>query len=137
MFNVYTEAVMQFALIAECLTCLKPFMQTFHEGFAAQDGPHYWGNLSASHPNSRNRSNEGTKNSKTGVVVVQKEGPIWNRYGRRGYGDDMELRTDVSGFSTRIEGRRTERVRADDDMELLPASNIHVQKTTIVSGAYQ
>lgn len=58
---------------------------------------------------------------------------MWNRYSRRGYGDDIELRTDVSGFSTRIEGRRADRVRADDDQELLPSSNIHVHKVTTMS----
>jgi hypothetical protein len=135
MINVYTQAVMQFALIADCLTCLKPFMQTFEEGFAPGHAPHYWGDLAASHSNSHTRSGGGTKEGKgRGIQVWQKEAPVWKRYSRRGHDDDMELRTDISGFSTRIEGRKAERgVRSEDDMELLPSSNIHVQKTTTMS----
>ena len=132
MAGVYTEAAMSFALVAECLTCLKPFLRTFDEGFAPGNAPHYWGDLSQSQTHSGNRSGGGSKPSKPGVMVWQKEAPAWKKYsGRRANNDDMELRTDVSGFSTKIEGRRG--VRAEDDMELLPASDIRVQKSMTMS----
>jgi len=42
MVNIFTQAVLHFAIIAECLTCLRPLMQTFHEELQLETRD-YWG----------------------------------------------------------------------------------------------
>lgn len=137
MVYIYTEAVMHFALIAECLTCMKPLMQTFHEGLAPGDsnGQHYWGSLDQTKVTSprSNLSGSGDKSAKKGVQVFQREVPSWRSSSIR---DRLDLRSDHSGFSTRVESKRYDRgTRAeDDDMELLPVDNtIRVQQTRTVT----
>lgn len=138
MANIFTQAVMHFALIAECLTCLKPLMQTFHEGILQGfNGQHYWGGLDitrATQPRS-NISGSGDKNIKKGVQVFQREVPSWRSSSLR---DRMDLRSDHSAFSIKVESRRVDRAAGheDDDMELLPVSNanwIHQTRTISVT----
>jgi hypothetical protein len=46
MVNIFTQLAMHFALFAECLTSLRPFMQSFHEGYDAEDSDtNYWAGL--------------------------------------------------------------------------------------------
>lgn len=142
--QIFTQTAMHFALIAECFTCLRPFMQTFHEGLAPGNSNSYWGGLShTSQPGASNAS--GTENDmKKHMRVTAKQlhdGEGETRgYKRRYRNNDgsMQLRTDRSGFSTRCESERHGHDEwangGDDDIELLPTNrSIHVRQTTTMS----
>ena len=129
MVNYFTQAAMHFSLIAECFTCLKPFLQTFHEGFAISDGgDDYWGGLSGNMSGQRsNPMSNGSNAEKSSKRPKLSQREISH--------DSVKLRTDRSGFSTRIESERRNhhKSRGEDDIELLPNSNIWVQQTTTLS----
>ena len=145
MVQVFTQTAMHFALIAECLTCLRPFMQTFHEGLAPGNSNNYWAGLSHnSQPVSGNASGAENDLKKHMRVTAQQLSDGENSkpgYKRRYKGEDgsMQLRSDRSGFSTRCESKRNQddewtSGHGDDDIELLPTNrSIHVRQTTTMS----
>lgn len=144
---VFTQTAMHFALISECLTCLKPFMQTFHEGLAPGNSINYWGGLSehTSQPGASNASGVGEKDLKKHMRASAKQLSSDEHsqpgYKRRYRGDDgkMQLRSDHSGFSARVDARRPRgddewMSGGDDDIELLPTNrSIHVKQTMTMS----
>lgn len=150
MASIFTQTAMHFGLIAECLTCLRPFMQTFHEGLAPANSTNYWAGLSqVSQPGGMSNVSGGAeKDLKNHMRVTAKQIPDTDggkgrrRYTRGGSDDGaMPFRSDRSGFSTRIESQRHHHLRdewasenGDDDIELLPTNrSIHVRHTTTIS----
>lgn len=139
--EIFTQAAMHFALVSECLTCLRPFMQTFHEGLAPGTGMNYWGGLSqVSQP--RSKASGGESDLKRHIRVVANRVPgdeDHQQSGRWQRGDEgnFQLRGDHTGFSAQIESRRNDDEWASagsDDIELLPSSrNIHVRKSMTMS----
>lgn len=151
MAAIFTQTAMHFGLVAECLTCLRPFMQTFHEGLAPGNSTNYWAGLSqVSQPGGMSNISGGAeKDLKSHMRVTAKqipdtEGGKGRRRFMRGGSDDgaMPFRSDRSGFSTRIESQRNRHHcrddgwtsgNGDDDIELLPTNrSIHVRHTTTI-----
>jgi hypothetical protein len=134
--NILAQMVMHWALVSECLTCLKPFLQTWHEGVPTDSNtPQYWGPLSNS------ASNHGTHQS-----GAEKSNPRMSALARIQHTAKEEregalkLRSDDSGFSTKIASQRRGSsaawtVETDDDIELLPASSIRVRMTTTMTSS--
>jgi hypothetical protein len=134
--NILAQMVMHWALVSECLTCLKPFLQTWHEGVPTDSNtPQYWGPLSNS------ASNHGTHQG-----GAEKSNPRMSALARIQHTAKEEregalkLRSDDSGFSTKIASQRRGSsaawtVETDDDIELLPASSIRVRMTTTMTSS--
>lgn len=122
MVNILAQIAMHWALISECLTCLKPFLQTWHDGAAPQsEQSQYWGALSNMMSNSSAMGkSEGNRSSK--AYATADDG-------------DLKLRADLPGFSTKIASERTKKFVSEneDDIELLPASRIRVTTTLTTS----
>jgi hypothetical protein len=129
--------IMHWALISECLTCLKPFLQTWHDGVSTDSNtPQYWGALSnlTSNHSANQRSGVGKSNSRIGALGRTQH---TDKDGREGA---LKLRSDDSGFSTKIASQRRGSSAAwtaetDDDIELLPASSIRVRMTTTMTSS--
>lgn len=114
---------MHWSLIAECLTCLKPFLQTWHEGVPPEsEQSQYWGALSnmMSNSSAAGKSRDHGQSRTTKVTAS------------RGDDGDLKLRTDHPIFSTKIASDRKTpwTSEAEDGIELLPASRIRVRTTT-------
>lgn len=144
MVHVFTQTAMHFALVSECLTCLRPFMQTFHEGLAPGNSNGYWGGIShTSNPGVSNASgaeNELKKHMRVTASQIRDSEDASGGYKRRHKGHDgsMQLRSDRSGFSARCESKRDVddgwTTAGDDDIELLSTNrSIHVRQTTVLS----
>lgn len=122
--NTLIQLALHWAMVSECLTCLKPFLQTWHDGVPGDAStPRYWGTLSNTHSQpSKGRS--GLEKSKKRISRAHQATE-----------DDsgaLKLRADDSGFSTNIASERkgsTWMPEADDDIELLPAKSIRVTTT--------
>ncbi|OQO02776.1 hypothetical protein B0A48_11058 [Cryoendolithus antarcticus] len=130
--NILTQIVMHAALISECVTCLKPFLQTFHEGVAIPGGGStYWGALTNVSQMPQSKSG-GTQDSRRSRIKFAERSWQENsgNHGLRPLADRATITTKI--MSERKE-RRSQRVEGDDDIELLPSSAIHVQRTTTVS----
>ncbi|KAK6418478.1 hypothetical protein LTR95_017185 [Oleoguttula sp. CCFEE 5521] len=130
--NILTQIVMHAALISECVTCLKPFLQTFHEGVAIPGGGStYWGALTnvSQMPQSKSGGTQGSRRSRIKFAERSWQESSGN-HGLRPLADRATITTKI--MSERKE-RRSQRVEGDDDIELLPSSAIHVQRTTTVS----
>jgi hypothetical protein len=134
--NILAQMIMHWALISECLTCLKPFLQTWHDGVPTDSNtPQYWGalsNLTNSH--SAHQSGAGKSNSRVGALGRTQQ---TDKEGREGA---LKLRSDDSGFSTKIASQRRGSSAAwtaetDDDIELLPTSSIRVRMTTTMTSS--
>lgn len=114
---------MHWALIAECLTCLKPFLQTWHEGIpSGNDQPQYWGALS----NTTNDLSAAERSRNLGNLRAKKSTGDHNEDG------ELKLRSDLPFFLTKITSDRNETRIADteDGSELLPGRSIRVRTTT-------
>ncbi|KAM0714980.1 hypothetical protein Q7P37_009445 [Cladosporium fusiforme] len=123
MANILAQLAMHWALISECLTCLKPFLQTWHDGAAPEsEQSQYWGALSNMMSNSSAMGNSGNNRSSKAYTSAKDNG-------------DLKLRADLPGFSTKIasERKRTYPSDAEDDIELLPSSGIRVTTTLTTS----
>jgi hypothetical protein len=135
--NILAQMIMHWALISECLTCLKPFLQTWHDGIPTDSNtPQYWGalsNLTGSH-SAHQRSGAEKSNSRLGVLGKTQQTDKEEREGA------LRFRSDDSGFSTKIASQRRGSSAAwtaetDDDIELLPASSIRVRTTTTMTSS--
>lgn len=139
---VLTQIAMHFALIAECLTCLRPFMQTFHEGLAPGNSNNYWAGLSHTSNPGASQASGTERDMKKHIRVTAEQIPDsednagYKRRYRSGDGN-MQLRSDRSDFSTRCESKRDVDdgwMVGDDDIELLPTHrSIHVRQTMTMS----
>lgn len=113
---------MHWALIAECLTCLKPFLQTWHGGVPPEsEQSQYWGALS----NMMSSSNGAGKSRDHGSSRRQETTDD------RGNDGELKPRADLPAFSTKIASDRKGvwGPEAEDGIELLP-SKIRVRTTT-------
>lgn len=131
--QITTEVVMHFALIFECMTCLKPFLQTFHEGLPASgSGSNYWRGLTTmSHQRSVQTSGV-AKEVKSGSRLSHKG---FRRREQTGE-DELRLRSDEASFETRVgvhDSNKRGRGHGRDEIELLPSSRIRVEQTTTLS----
>lgn len=135
--NILAQMIMHWALISECLTCLKPFLQTWHDGVPTDSNtPQYWGvlsNLTSNH-STRQRSGAEKSNSRLSALGRSQQADKEEREGA------LKLRSDDSGFSTKIASQRRDSSAAwmaetDDDIELLPASSIRVRMTTTMTSS--
>jgi len=89
---------MHWALIAECLTCLKPFLQTWHEGIpSGNDQPQYWGALS------NTTSNLSAAGRKRNLGDLRAK----NSTGDQSDDGGLRLRSDLPFFLTKIGSDRT------------------------------
>lgn len=122
MVNILAQIAMHWALISECLTCLKPFLQTWHDGAAPQsEQSRYWGALSNMMSNSSAMGKSGGNRSSKAYATADD--------------GDLKLRADLPDFSTKIasERKKTFTSENEDDIELLPASRIRVTTTLTTS----
>lgn len=130
MTSLLAQIAMHFSLIAECLTCMKPFLQTYYEGAVAKgDSSHYWGELT----NFSQQPSKGSSGKQKQPRVVQQELSSGRRRSSR---EEVVLRSDKrASLSTKItfESRAQGDDRMEDDIELLPPSKIRVQRTTTMS----
>jgi hypothetical protein len=132
------QLVLHWSLTSECLTCLKPFLQTWHDGVPADSStPHYWGSLSNALSDSGTKGRSGADKSLARTSVL-------SRHHRTNNGDgsedgNLKLRADHSGFTTKIvsEEKSTwvSEVEAEDAIELLPTSRIRVKTTTTLTSS--
>jgi hypothetical protein len=134
--NILAQMIMHWALVSECLTCLKPFLQTWHEGVPTDsDTPQYWGGLSNLMSNHSTHQRSGTEKSDSRISALVRT----QLTAKEGKGA-LKLRSDDSVFSTKIASQRRGSPTAwtaetDDDIELLPASSIQVRMTTTIISA--
>jgi hypothetical protein len=135
--SILAQMIIHWALISECLTCLKPFLQTWHEGVPTDSNtPQYWGALSnlKSNHSTHQRSGAEKSNQRVGALARTQQTAEGEREGA------LKLRSDDSGFSTKIASQRRGSSAAwtaetDDDIELLPASSIRVRMTTTMTSS--
>jgi hypothetical protein len=135
--NILAQMIMHWALVSECLTCLKPFLQTWHEGVPTDSNtPPYWGPLSnLASDQSTDRSGAEKVNPRISALARPRQQTA--KEDREGA---LRLRSDDSGFSTKIASQRRGSSAAwtaetDDDIELLPASSIRVRMTTTMTSS--
>nr|OQO30673.1 hypothetical protein B0A51_01948 [Rachicladosporium sp. CCFEE 5018] len=105
---------------------------TFHEGVAIPGGGStYWGALTnvSQMPQSKSEGTQGSRKSRIKFTERSWQ-EISGNHGLRPLADRATITTKI--LSDRKE-RRSQRAEGDDDIELLPSSAIHVQRTTTVS----
>jgi hypothetical protein len=136
--NILAQIVIHWALISECLTCLKPFLQTWHESVPTDSNtPQYWGALSNFTSKHSTSQRSGTEKSNPDINALARPRHQTAKEERDGA---LKLRSDDSGFSTKIASRRRGSSAAwtaetDDDIELLPVSSIRVRMTTTMTSS--
>jgi hypothetical protein len=134
--NILAQMIMHWALVSECLTCLKPFLQTFHEGVPTDSNTApYWGALS--HLASKNTTRQSIEEKINPRIVAL---PRTNQAEEEEEEGALKLRSDGLGFSTKIASQRRGSsagwtAETDDDIELLPASRIRVRMTTTMTSS--
>jgi hypothetical protein len=138
MTNILIQMALQWSLVSECLTCLKPFLQTWHESVPADSNTsQYRGSLSNMLSNSGTKGRSGVDNSFTRASVITK-------HNRATIGDEdrdgaLKLRADHSGFTAKVVSQEkqawTPEGEADDSIELLLTSRIRVKTTTIMTSS--
>ena len=149
MAQIFTEMAMQYSLMAECMSCLKPFLQPFHSGYGFSNN---YALSSLSNP-SRDPYAELSKVSHTEldlekpVKVLEREtpqrqkgytSPQSQRPPRRQDNGTFRLRSDYASFTTNVEANRSHnrshtKLSDEDDIELLRQQNPGIQQTTTVS----
>jgi hypothetical protein len=132
--NVLVQLALHWALTSECLTCLKPFLQTWHESVPADSSTsQYWGALSGMLSNSSTKGPSGADKTYTHASRPSKHAEAEDE----DVDGVLKLRADKSGFSTRIVSEKKQtrlpEAEADDNIELLPMSRIRVEMTTTMT----
>ena len=134
--NILIQLALHWALTSECLTCLKPFLQTWHDSVPADSSTSdYWGALSNMLSNSGTKGQSGVDKSYTRASRLSKHQQTDDEDGDGA----LTLRADKSGFSTKIvsdkKQTRVPEAEAEDNIELLPTSRIRVKMTTTMTSS--
>jgi hypothetical protein len=135
---VLVQFALHWSLTSECLTCLKPFLQTWHDGVPADSSTlHYWGSLSNALSDSGTKGRSGADKSLARTSVLSRNHRANNGDGS---GDgNLKLRADHSGFTTKIvsddKSIWVPAAGAEDAIELLPTSRIRVKTTTTLTSS--
>ena len=143
MVNILTEGAMFYSLIAECMTCLKPFLRAFHSGYGFSTN---YGLHSLSSPmrdpyaqisNVSATDREIKRPMKVAERETHRDESIKSTQRRpRRAENNFELRSDHSHFITNVEAAKHHRNYSDeDDVQLLHRHNTGtgIKQTTTVS----
>jgi hypothetical protein len=135
---ILVQLALHWSTTSECLTCLKPFLQTWHDGVPADSSTsHYWGSLSNALSDSGTKGRSGADKSFARTSVISRHHQA--NHGNGSGDGTLKLRADHSGYTTKIVSEEKPtwmpEAGADDAIELLPTSRIRVKTTTTLTSS--
>ncbi|KAK4574440.1 hypothetical protein LTR86_001281 [Recurvomyces mirabilis] len=146
--DIFTQGIINFALMAECALCLKPFLQAFHDEYGLSTGVvgPYSSNPSrdpyaqlSNITDSQMRNTKGSAKTRVTAMRSQDERDVSQGDKRPGHQSiNFALRGDTAGLGadavcTADRDRRSQVVHEaeDDDVELLQMHNGIQRRTTV------